>query len=148
MNKMTALSMSLVLGLWGTSVLADSIGKIKTMTGDVYIVRAEAQTPAQLGADLYQEDTVLTQAGTVGILFNDDSRLSLGSNSSISLESFAFDADSHDGNLDVSLEKGTLSAISGKLTEKRPGAFKVKTPAAILAVRGTEFSVKVNDESK
>jgi hypothetical protein len=143
MKQITAMILSLFIGLWATHAVAESIGKIKTLSGDVFIERADATIPAELGSDVYQSDSVVTHDGAVGILFHDDSRVSLGSNSKMALESFAFDKDTHDGNLDVSMQKGTLSAISGKLTEKQPGAFKVKTPAAILAVRGTEFSVKV-----
>ncbi|HSG92307.1 MAG TPA: FecR domain-containing protein [Methylotenera sp.] len=80
----------------------------------------------------------------VGILLHDDARLSLGPDSTMSLDQFSFDQKSHDGQANVSIKQGTLSVISGKLTEKRAGALQVKTPAAILAVRGTEFSVKVD----
>ena len=39
-----------------------------------------------------------------------------------------------------------LTAGRGRvMVKKTPGALKVRTPAAILAVRGTEFSVKVDD---
>jgi hypothetical protein len=143
MKQFTAIILSLMLGFSASHAFAESIGKIKTLSGDVFIERANATIPAELGSEVYQSDSVITHNGAVGILFHDDSRVSLGSNSEMSLESFAFDKNTHDGNLDVSVQKGTLSAISGKLTEKKPGAFKVKTPAAILAVRGTEFSVKV-----
>lgn len=143
MKQITAMILSLFIGLWATHAVAESIGKIKTLSGDVFIERADVTIPAELGADVYQSDSVVTHDGAVGILFHDDSRVSLGSNSQMALDSFAFDKNTHEGNLDVSVQKGTLSAISGKLTAKKPGAFKVKTPAAILAVRGTEFSVKV-----
>jgi hypothetical protein len=102
-------------------------------------------TPA-VGDAVYQTDKIVTgKDGTVGMLFNDDSRISAGPNSVLALDKFAFDSSTHDGGFDVSMKKGTLSVISGKLTQKTPGALKVKTPAAILAVRGTEFSVKVDE---
>jgi hypothetical protein len=125
---------------------ADGIGKIKTLAGQVSIERdGKAVTPA-VGDAVYQTDKIVTgKDGTVGMLFNDDSRISAGPNSVLALDKFAFDSSTHDGGFDVSMKKGTLSVISGKLTQKTPGALKVKTPAAILAVRGTEFSVKVDE---
>jgi hypothetical protein len=60
------------------------------------------------------------------------------------LDQFIFDTQTHEGSADISVKHGTLSVIAGKMTEKTPGALKVKTPAAILAVRGTEFSIKVD----
>lgn len=126
--------------------LAEGIGKIKVLSGQVSIERLGETIPAVLGAAVFQTDKIITgKEGSIGLLFNDDSRLSAGPNSVLALDKFNFDPATNDGNFDVSLKKGTLSVISGKLTQKTPGALKVKTPAAILAVRGTEFSVKIEE---
>ena len=127
------------------SAYADGIGKIRKLSGQVTIERdGKTITPA-IGDSVYQTDKIVTgKDGAVGMLFDDDSRLSAGPNSILALDKFAFDPKSQDGNFDVSVKQGTLSVISGKLTQKTPGALKVKTPAAILAVRGTEFSIKVD----
>lgn len=122
-----------------------SIGVIKTLKGEVSVLRGSETQTATLGAELFAADILQTSAtGSVGILLHDDARLSLGPDSTMSLDQFSFDQQSHEGQANVSIKQGTLSVISGKLTEKRPGALQVKTPAAILAVRGTEFSVKVD----
>lgn len=128
---------------------AEGIGKVKVLSGEVAIERSGKTIAASLGAPVYQMDRIVTgKDGSIGLLFDDDTRLSAGPNSTLSLDQFNFDTTSHDGNFDVSMKKGTLSVISGKLTQKSPGALKVKTPAAILAVRGTEFSAKVVDPSE
>ena len=57
---------------------------------------------------------------------------------------FAFDATTHQGKMDATLSKGTLSVVSGKLSKQSPEAVKVRTPASVLGVRGTEFLVKVD----
>lgn len=133
------------LMLSASAFAQSSIGIIKTLKGDVSVLRAGDMLPAELGDELFAADTLQTSAtGSVGILLHDDARLSLGPDSTMSLDEFSFDQKSHDGQANVSIKQGTLSVISGKLTEKRPGALQVKTPAAILAVRGTEFSVKVD----
>jgi len=127
-------------------VCAEGIGNVKVLHGDVRIERSGQASPAVIGAPVYQNDRVITgKDGSVGLLFEDDSRISAGPNSVLALDQFNFDKTTDDGNFDVSLKKGTLSVISGKLTKKTPGAMKVTTPAAVLAVRGTEFSVKVDE---
>lgn len=132
-----------------TLALAEGIGKIKVLSGQVSIERMGETIPAVLGAPVFQTDKIVTgKEGSVGLLFNDDSRLSAGPNSTLALDKFNFDPVTNDGNFDVSLKKGTLSVISGKLTQKTPGALKVKTPAAILAVRGTEFAVKIEEPAE
>ncbi|MEH6503571.1 MAG: FecR domain-containing protein [Cycloclasticus sp.] len=121
------------------------IGKVKTLSGTPVIERSGTPIAAKLGGPVYPQDKIITdEHSAIGFLFNDDSRLSLGPLSTLLLEQFSFDEKSHDGNFGVSIQKGTLSVISGKLTAKTPGSLKVRTPAAILAVRGTEFSVKVD----
>jgi hypothetical protein len=125
---------------------AQAIGKIKVVSGEVTVERAGKAIPAALGTPVFQSDRITTgRNGAVGVLLDDDSRLSLGPNSSIALDKYEFDLATDDGSADVSIAKGTLSVVSGKLVRKTPGALKVRTPAAILAVRGTEFSVKVDE---
>lgn len=144
-------NLMILIALFMTShlALAEGIGKIKVLSGEVTIERSGKTIPATLGAPVYQMDRIVTgKDGSIGLLFEDDSRLSAGPDSTLSLDQFSFDNATHDGNFDVSMKKGTLSVISGKLVQKSPGALKVKTPAAILAVRGTEFSVKVEDPSE
>lgn len=139
-------AMLLVLTLAAFPAYADGIGKIKTMSGQVAIERSGKIITPAVGGSVYQTDKIITgKDGSVGMLFDDDSRISAGPNSVLALDKFVFDSNTNNGNFDVSMKKGTLSAISGKLTQKTPGALKVKTPAAILAVRGTEFSVKVDE---
>ncbi len=135
--------------IFSLPALAEGIGKVKVLKGDVSIQRSGQSIPAELNAAVFAQDVIVTgKDGSVGLLFNDDSRVSAGPGSSLSLDQFQFDRKTHEGNFDLSVSQGTLSVISGKLTEKRPGALKVKTPAAILAVRGTEFSVSVDPNAQ
>jgi hypothetical protein len=125
------------------SLAADAIGQIKTETGPVTIERSGAGRPAAIGDHLFQSDVVLTGAGgTVGITFADNSMMSLGPNSQLSLDQFRFNTTTHDGVFNTSLKKGTLAVKSGQIVEQTPEAMHVQTPAALLGVRGTEFVVR------
>ena len=77
-----------------------------------------------------------------GITFLDNSLLSAGPNSVLAIDRFAFDSTTHQGAFESSLKQGTLAVVSGKLAKQSPEAMKVKTPAAVLGVRGTEFLVR------
>ena len=61
------------------------------------------------------------------------------------LQAVAFNASTHEGQLDDSLQRGTLAVITGKMVKQSPDAMRIRTPASILGVRGTEFVVKVAD---
>ncbi len=110
--------------------------------------RAQRQADGRAGRRAVIEvgDTVKTGAdGSGGITFHDDSLLSAGPNSELVVERFVFDSTTHQGEFDTRLKKGTLAFVSGKIGKQSPEAMRIKTPATIMGVRGTEFIVKVNE---
>ena len=125
---------------------AQEAGHIKVSRGAAQIERAGQKTPAAVGAVVQAGDVVTTGAdGSVGITFLDNSLLSAGPNSVLAIDRFAFDSTTHQGSFESSLRQGTLAVVSGKLAKQSPEAMKVKTPAAVLGVRGTEFLVRTGD---
>lgn len=124
----------------------DEAGRVKVSKGAVHIERAGKRIPAPVGAGVQASDTVVTGAdGSVGIAFNDNSLLSAGPNSELVIDKFVFDSTTHKGEFDTSLKKGTLAVVSGKIVKQSPEAMRIRTPAAIMGVRGTEFVVKVDE---
>jgi hypothetical protein len=75
----------------------------------------------------------------------DDSLLSAGPNSTVTLDRYAFDPTTREGQFETTLQKGSLAVISGRIAKQSPEAMKVRTPSSILGVRGTEFVVSAND---
>ena len=125
---------------------APDAGRIKTVKGAVSVERSGQRMPATIGMPVQEKDVVTTGAdGSVGITFTDSSMLSAGPNSVLALDRYAFDAATGKGALEANLAKGTLAAISGKMVKRSPESMKIRTPAAIMGVRGTEFVVKVDD---
>lgn len=127
-------------------LLAQEAGHIKVARGGVQVERGGQKTPASVGSVVQAGDVVTTGAdGSVGITFLDNSLLSAGPNSVLAIDRFAFDSTTHQGSFESSLRKGTLAVVSGKLAKQSPEAMKVRTPAAVLGVRGTEFLVRTGD---
>ena len=128
--------------------LAAEAGRVKVSKGEVQIERDGKRLPAPVGATIQARDTVKTGPdGSVGITFQDNSRLSAGPNSELVIERFVFDSTTHKGEFDTALKKGTLAVVSGEIVKQSPEAMRVKTPAAIMGVRGTEFVVKVDESA-
>ena len=139
------LALALSLALATPFAAAEPIGLIKVKTGDVQIERQGVRSAAALGTPVDRADRIVTgRDGSVGVSFADSSMLSAGPNSVLILSQFSYDPTTRQGNFEVSLRRGTLSAISGKLVAQTPGSMKVRTPSAVLAVRGTEFVVHVD----
>ena len=115
----------------------------RSSTGPVFIERAGQRSPAPVGTAVHAADTIVTGAdAAAGVTFIDNSRMSLGPNSTLAVSRFNFNATTHEGNFDTNLKKGTLSVVSGKLAKRSPEAMTVSTPSTILGVRGTEFVVE------
>jgi hypothetical protein len=121
---------------------AAEIGQIKTAKGQVTIERDGRTLPAAVGTRLQSADVVKTGAdSSVGITMDDDTLLSAGAGSVLSLDRYAFEPTTGQGRFDASLNRGTLAVISGRIAKASPDAMTVRTPTAILGVRGTEFVV-------
>jgi hypothetical protein len=136
--------MLVVFAVTCSSADREDIGQIKTLTGEVYIVRQQMKRLAQIGDRLETADAIITGPdGSVGIIFIDNSRFSAGPRSHIELEQFQFDPTTYDGTFSTKMRHGTLSIISGHIAKRSPDAMKVRTPTTILGVRGTRVLLKV-----
>ena len=132
------------LGFAGTAAAAD-IGLIKVANGSVQIQRGEQKLPATVGTGLQTADVLVTGSdGSAGVTFTDNSLVSVGPNSVFAIDKYRFDTTTHAGEFEGSLRKGRLAAISGKMVKQSPDSMKIRTPSAIMGVRGTEFVVKVD----
>jgi len=143
-----ALILAAALGFAGTAMAAD-IGLVKVAKGSVQIQRGAAKIPAAVGTGLQTSDVVITGAdGSAGITFTDNSLVSVGPNSVFAIDKYRFDTTTHAGEFEGNLKQGRLAAVSGKMVKQSPDSMKIRTPSAIMGVRGTEFVVQVDEPKK
>jgi hypothetical protein len=138
----------LLVGLlcFAAGVTAGDVGQIKAATGSVFLERQGQRLPVTVGMPVQESDSLVTgEDGSAGVTFSDNSLLSVGPSSVLAIERYAFDSTTHRGYFDASLKKGTLAVVSGKMVKQSPDAMRVRTPSAIMGVRGTEFVVKVTE---
>jgi hypothetical protein len=122
------------------------VGQIKVAMGQVRVERQGQVMPGRAGLLLEPADVVKTGAdGSVGITMRDNTRLSAGPNSILALERFEFEPSTSVGRFDAQLQRGTLAVVSGRIAKQLPQAMTVRTPAAVLGVRGTEFVVSADE---
>lgn len=125
---------------------ADSAGTIKRVTGLVEVERGAEKLTAAPGMHLFVNDKVRTGTdGAVGITLRDETLLSAGANSLLSLDKFDFNQTTYEGAMQTSLKKGKLAVATGKLAKASPKSVEFHTPNSILGVRGTEFVMEVNE---
>ncbi len=142
----SALISLLLLASLSTRAAAEAaIGQIKSAAGEVTVLRGGVSQKVAAGDRVFQSDVLATGPdGSLGITFADNSMMSLGPDSKLSLDQFVFDTTTHEGAFDSSLSKGTLAVKSGQIVKQTPEAMKVRTPGALLGVRGTEFVVRAD----
>lgn len=144
-RKTMILSASLAFMVSFGAAQAEEIGRIKGAVGDASIERAGESFKPKPGQVLQQSDVLQTgSTGRVAATFVDNSRFSAGPNSRVELSKFAYNPTTEEGEFVASVEKGSLAIVSGKIAKSTPDAMKVKTPSAILGVRGTRFVVEVD----
>ena len=123
---------------------AADVGLVKVSKGNVQIQRGTEKLPAPVGAAIHPNDVIVTGAdGSAGVTFTDNSLVSVGPNSVFAIDKYSFDTTTHQGEFQGNLRQGRLAAISGKMVKQSPESMKIRTPSAIMGVRGTEFVVEV-----
>ncbi len=126
---------------------ADIAGSVKTLTGSGQVVRAQDPLPAQVGMHVMSGDVLQTgPQGSMGILFRDDTALSLGPGSQVVIDEFLFDPAQDSLSLLTKVSKGTAAYVTGQIAKLRPEAVAVRTPLSTIGIRGTHFVVKVEGD--
>jgi hypothetical protein len=142
-------TLAIAAAAFAAASYASDIGQIKTVSGTVHVEREGKQLAATAGMNVRQSDRLVTGAdGAVGVTFLDNSLLSAGPSTELAIDRYSFDTTTHSGHFDASLQRGTLAVVSGKIVKQTPGAMRVRTPASVMGVRGTEFVVRVGDAAK
>ncbi|MEM6905808.1 MAG: hypothetical protein AAF568_07930, partial [Pseudomonadota bacterium] len=102
---------------------AQEIGQIKRVKGEVTLERGGKVIDAEQGQAIERQDILRTGDGSaVGMTFTDNSRMALGPNSELALETYRFAGQGDAGNsFDTRLTRGSMSAASG-LIAKTPNA--------------------------
>ena len=122
--------------------MASDVGQVKVVSGAVHIERDGQRLAAQPGTGVRQSVVLVTGAvGSVGVTFSDNSLLSAGPGSVLAIDRYVFNPTTHAGQFDANLKRGSLAVISGKMVKQSPDAMRVRTPASVMGVRGTEFVV-------
>ncbi len=92
--------------------------------------------------DVYSNETVITGVlQETTLRFLDDTKLQVGDSATIKLDSFIYDPSKKTGTAVLTLVKGGMRFISGKMKNKR--GYRIVTPSAIIGVRGTDFKALI-----
>ena len=143
-RRLALIPFALLLATAGTALAAESAGQIKRVDGEVSVVRNKQAFAAKPGLAIEAKDRLITgKNGAVGFTTTDNSLVSLGPNSQLVIDQYAFNQQSQDGNIAFRFLKGTFAVVSGLLAKVQPDKAKFSTPTATIGIRGTEFIVSI-----
>ena len=120
-------------------------GVVKTISGHASIVRAGQERPISVGEPVLEGDTLRTAADArLGVTLKDGTRLSLGGNTELRLDTFAYAP--AQGRLAIALKvlRGAAAYVSGRIAQLAPGAVKIETPTSVIGIRGTHLLIGVD----
>jgi len=126
-----------------SSLLFANIGIVKTIRGRVEVKRAKKVFSLKKGSILENGDMILTKAkSSIGIIFDDGSRLSLGSKAIFLINKFIVKPSKKRYEVDLELKKGKVLFSSGKIGKLSPQSVKFRIPTGVIGIRGTKFAVE------
>ena len=105
-------------------------------------------TPRRLviGQDaVFNERITTTASGQTQVLFLDQSSMTIGPNSDLTIDQFVFDPKTGTGKLAMSATRGLLRYVGGKLSKQDEGV-TLRTSTASIAIRGGAFIANINGD--
>jgi hypothetical protein len=121
------------------------IGKVTEQTGPTEITRNKKSIPSSLNTGVEMNDTVSTAKARAELTFEDKTTVKLTEHSKMIIDDFVYDPKKGSGKLALNMALGTARYASGQIAKNNPQQVAIKTPTASIAVRGTDFSMTVDE---
>jgi hypothetical protein len=90
-------------------------------------------------------DTIVTARSRAELTFDDATKVKITEQSKLIIDEFVYDPKSGTGKLAMKVALGTARYASGQIAKNSPQQVAVSTPTASIAVRGTDFSMTVDE---
>jgi len=127
-----------------SNFLFSDVALVKKMTGTVEVKRNKKIITIKIGSSLKNGDIIISKANSsVGIVFDDGSRLSLGEKAILVIKEFKVKPEKNEFNVDMTLKKGKAVFNSGTVGKLAPESVKFRIPEGVIGIRGTQFAVEV-----
>lgn len=96
---------------------------------------------------VFLNDTLITDTGArMEVIFRDDTRLWLGEQSEIAIDSFFYDPEKTvENRFGGALRKGFSRVVTGRIPRFHPGGFEIRTTHATIGIRGCDIAVETSE---
>jgi len=138
----------LLLALPLTARADEVIGKITRLTGTATLIRQAVTSPikAAVGMPVQLGDHIKTDAASMlRIELKDGSILTMGEKADLNLDRFEFDPNQETRSASFKVDLGKVRVFAKDLLKFKKKDFEIRTPTAVVGVRGTLFLVWVEE---
>ena len=122
----------------------ENIGSITELNGNTRVVRDKVYESA-IDFSLNSMDKLETAKGRMGVTFRDDTTIRLTEHSNVVIDEFVFDPNPSKSTMALSFIKGTGRFISSKKPRIPKDNITIRTNAATIGIRGTDFTITVKE---
>ena len=140
-----ALVISLILSILSVSVYAE-IGNVTSQTKAARITRKGDKILTEVNTPVEMRDLIETLKGRTNIKFVDDTKVSVTEYSKLLIDEFVYNPEKKTGKLSLKAALGTIRYSSGKIAKNSRQNVKIKSPTASVSVRGTDFTINVQED--
>jgi hypothetical protein len=135
-----------LLALILPNIAFSAVGSITEQVGPTaQIERSKKQFEAAKGSNVEMNDTISTAKTKLGITFEDKTKVQITEQSRLVIDDFVYDPKKGTGKLAMNVAIGTVRYASGAIAHNSRENVKIKTPTATIAVRGTDFTMTVDE---
>ena len=121
------------------------VGKVTEQSGPTEIVRDKKSIASSLNTGVEMNDAITTAKAKATITFEDNTTVKITEQSKLIIDDFVYDPKKGSGKLAINMALGTARYASGQIAKNNPQQVAIKTPTATIAVRGTDFSMTVDE---
>lgn len=128
-----------------------AIGTVTEQNGTaVEIKRGKESITGRKDVGVESMDTVnVGSRSETNITFRDNTRVKIKENSKLVIDDFVYDPKKSDaGRMSMKVALGTVQYASGQIAKANQQNMNIKTPTATIAVRGTDFSMTVDEAGR
>lgn len=140
---MTRLLAGISLAALATGSHAEEIGNVAAVNQDMNgTAPGEAPRLLDLGEGIVQDERIQTSTdGSGQLMFVDQTTLTVAAESDITLDKYIFDAEADEGDMALTMTRGAMRFIGGRISKKRRAV--VRTPTATIGIRGGLVIIQV-----
>lgn len=127
---------------WADDAAQGHIARIIRIQGAVQLLSSKPAQTAVVGMAVGLSDRVRTgSGGRVLLVFTDGTRMIIGENAEVAIDRYSYRPEARRGIALIDILKGAFRFTTGKISKMRDKRIEIRTRAANLAVRGTDFWV-------